>query len=156
MDRERQRFLQHPRRLQAYKLVWGQMEAQHYAPISLADVSHYIRQHPNDERSAFRVCLEFLDEYRAEPRAARARLLEPKPPPTTSRRWDAFLGALAEHLAFHDRLPVPDWAQKPDRFLDSSWFLLDLPSVKPSAIAESPAAFRRRAIWITAEALDRV
>lgn len=132
------------------------MEAAPYVPISLADVSFYIRRQPDDERWAFRLCLEFLDEYRAAPPAARTRLLETHPPPTGSKRWDAFLGALAEHLAFHDHLPVPEWAQKPDRFLDSSWFLLDLPSVRPSAIAESPAAFRRRAIWITAEALDRV
>ncbi|HEY8740873.1 MAG TPA: hypothetical protein VIN56_09810 [Candidatus Dormibacteraeota bacterium] len=132
------------------------MEARQYVPISLADVSSYIQHQPADARLAFRLCLEFLDEYRAEPRAARARLLATDPPPTGSKRWDAFLGALAEHLAFHDRLTVPGWAQMPDRFLDSSWFLLDLPSVRPSAIAESPAAFRRRAIWITAEALDRV
>ncbi len=132
------------------------METPQYEPISLADAADYIRRDPADEQSAFRICLEFLDEYKAEPRTSRGRLLETEPPPIGSRRWDAFLGALAEHLAFHDGLPVPDWAQTPLRFLDSSWFLLDLPSVRPSAIAESPAAFRRRAIWITTEALDRV
>ncbi len=132
------------------------MAAVRYTPMSIADVSAHIQRHRGDDRLAFRLCLEFLDEYAAEPLAARPRLLEAEPPQTGSARWDAFLGALAEHLAFHDGLRVPDWAQQPARFLDASWFLLDLPSVRPSAIAESPAAFRRRAIWITAEALDRV
>ena len=132
------------------------MQAPRYVPMSLADLAGHIRRQADDDRLAFRLCLEFLDEYRDEPSGSRAHLLEASPHGTGSARWNAFLGALAEHLAFHDGLPVPAWAQQEDRFLQESWFLLDLPSVRPSAIAESPAAFRRRAIWITAEALDRV
>src|SRR5258708_24288773 len=126
-----------------------------YEPLTLAGLAAHVGEHSADDGWAFRVCLEFLDEFRAEPSARQAALLRVEPKPTGSARWDAFLGALAEHLAFHGGFSVPAWAQKPERFLDRSWLLVDLPSVRPSALAESPAAFRRRAIWITAEAFDR-
>lgn len=127
-----------------------------YAPLTLSEVADHLRGHARDDEWAFRVCLEFLDEFHAEPPSVQPELLRQEPALTGSSRWDAFLGALAEHLAFHAGFPTPPWAQGADRFLGESWFLVNLPSVRPSALAESPAAFRRRAIWITAEALSRV
>ncbi|MGI8608571.1 MAG: hypothetical protein ACR2MY_04985 [Candidatus Dormibacteria bacterium] len=126
-----------------------------YRPLTLVQVAGHIRERPEDDERAFRLCLEFLDEFTAEPRKAQPALIEHEAGPTGTSRWDAFLGALAEHLAFHAGFTVPAWAQEPARFLGESWFLSDLPSARPSALAESPAAFRRRAIWLTAEALDR-
>ncbi len=54
---------------------------------------------------------EFLDEFYVEPsKAKRQRMLEDEPAPTGNARADAYLAAVAEHLAFRHGLDVPDWA----------------------------------------------
>jgi hypothetical protein len=42
------------------------------------------------------------------------------------------------------------------RFLDRFWFPSAVPGFRALAIAESPAAFRRRGIFIARGALERV
>ena len=99
---------------------------------------------------------EFLDEINLLPRRdLRARALAARPPDTGDRRADAYLGALAEHLAAVHGLPRPEWSIEPGRFLDSFWFPGLLPAFRAMAIAQSPAAFRRRGIFIPAAALER-
>lgn len=65
------------------------------------------------------------------------------------------MAALAEHLAFHDELEVPDWAYEDDRFLEQWWFPVELLSVRAEALVHSPGAFRIRGIFIGLGALDR-
>jgi hypothetical protein len=108
-----------------------------------------------DEEARRRLILEFVEEYRWEPPERRARLLTDRPPPTGDVRYDALLAALAEHLAYHDGLAIPQWAQEADRFLDQWWFPVSLPSVRAEALVRSPAAFRRRGIFIGSGALER-
>ena len=121
--------------------------------MTLAALSRVLRDAAEATRQLW--VQEFLEEYRWEPREARAALIAERPVPCGDARYDALLGALAEHVAFHDGLPVPSWAQQPDRFLKRWWFPVDLPSVKADAIVHSPAAFRRRGIFIGEHALDR-
>lgn len=99
--------------------------------------------------------LEFVEEYRWEPTEHRAALLEARPAPTGDHRYDAMLAALAEHLAYHDDLAVPDWAYDEDRFLEQWWFPIDLPYVRAEALVHSPGAFRIRGIFVGLGALDR-
>ena len=64
--------------------------------------------------------------------------LEPKPEPA----------ALAEHFAIHYQLPIPRWVNEPERFLEQWWFPTQFKSLHAQAIVESPAAFRRRGIFV--------
>lgn len=99
---------------------------------------------------------EFLDEFDLLPRVdLRERAIEGRPPNTSDQQADAYLGALAEHLASVHDLQRPGWAVEPGRFLATFWFPGLLPAFRPMAIAQSPAAFRRRGIFIPAAALAR-
>lgn len=100
---------------------------------------------------------EFLDEFELLPRPdLMDRAIRERPEPTGSAPADAYLGALAEHLAATRGLERPPWAAEPERFLNRFWFLSDVPGFRALAVAESPAAFRRRGIFIAKGALERV
>jgi hypothetical protein len=99
---------------------------------------------------------EFLDEfYSQDDDGLRAAMLADEPPPTDSRQADAYYAAVAEHLAFAYRLPVPEWTSAPTRFLDRPFFPRGLESLKATLLRESPIAFRRRMIFVDAEPLYR-
>lgn len=100
---------------------------------------------------------EFLDEYalRADP-ASRAEAIVERPALTGESRQDAYLGALAEHLAAVDRLERPAWSIEEERFLATFWFPSDVRGFRALAIAQAPAAFRRRGIFIPERSLHRV
>jgi len=100
---------------------------------------------------------EFLDEFQLLPRDdLRARAIRDRPAPTSDVHADAYLGALAEHLAATRGLERPDWAVEPSRFLDRFWFVSERPGFRALAVAQSPAAFRRRGIFIAEGALQRI
>lgn len=100
---------------------------------------------------------EFLDEFalRGDERS-RSRAIAERPPPTGDPRYDAYLGALAEHLAAVHRLRRPPWSVEPDRFLHRFWFVSEVPGFRAVAIAQAPAAFRRRGVFIPERSLHRV
>jgi hypothetical protein len=100
---------------------------------------------------------EFLDEFalRGDDRS-RAEAIEQRPKPTGDSRQDAFLGALAEHLAAAHGLSRPGWSVEPECFLDRFWFVSEVPGFRAVAIAQAPAAFRRRGIFIPERSLHRV
>lgn len=100
---------------------------------------------------------EFLDEFalRGNDRSRSAALAE-RPAPTGDPRHDAYLGALAEHLAAVHRLERPAWSIEPERFLPSFWFVSEVPGFRAVAIAQAPAAFRRRGVFIPERSLHRV
>src|SRR5690349_15640501 len=62
---------------------------------------------------------EFLDEFalRLEP-SSRVEAIHERPPDTDVPRFEAILGALAEHLAVTHDLERPRWALEPGRFLE--------------------------------------
>ncbi|MGH3766200.1 MAG: hypothetical protein ACRDS0_15590 [Pseudonocardiaceae bacterium] len=76
-------------------------------------------------------------------------------PRDLDQRADAYLGALAEHVAAHRGLTTPPWAGEPGRFLPRIWWP-PYPGLWARAIVESPAAFRRRGILLGAGMLNRV
>jgi hypothetical protein len=69
---------------------------------------------------------------------------------------DAFLGAMAEHLARQYALPVPDWCRKPERTLVEPTFAFKTHEGRMFLLVESPVAFRSRNIFISGDALSRV
>ena len=70
-------------------------------------------------------------------------------------RTDAYLAAVAEHLAFRHRLVPPAWSRQPQRFLRRPYFPCGLESLKAILIVESPVAFRRRMIFVGFDPLCR-
>lgn len=106
-------------------------------------------------------------ELRAPPRptsstTSAGRVTEPTwpvgstPSPGWSIRTDAYLGALAEHVAGTRGLAAPAWTREPRRFLDHFWWPSRTVGLHARALVESPAAFRRREIFIGRTTLHRV
>lgn len=121
-------------------------------PRSLREVLEFSHEH--GDRDA---CLrEFLDEYYlTQDREQRGVMLTDEPELTDDDRVNAYLAAVAEHLAIQNRSPVPAWTQQVQRFLRRPYFPIGLESLKASLIMESPAAFRRRMIFVSADPLYR-
>lgn len=87
--------------------------------------------------------------------ALKARAIQDEPEPTGDARYDAYLGALVEHLAGRDELTRPPWTTDRDRFLDRFWFVSEVKGFRAVLIACSPAAFRRRGIFVDPTSLLR-
>ena len=68
---------------------------------------------------------------------------------------DAYLAATAEHLAWQYGLPVPSWVSGDKRKLHRPWFASPLAALRAILILESPAAFRARNLFVSANALNR-
>lgn len=69
---------------------------------------------------------------------------------------DAYLAAVAEHVAASHDLPAPEWVRHGGRFLDHFWWPSTASALRARALVESPAAFRRRGIFIGRTTLQRV
>ena len=68
---------------------------------------------------------EFRNEFYIEVDPdRRAAMLADEPPSTEFPRADAYYAAVAEHLAFTYRLPVPPWTSSPSRIVDRPFFPL--------------------------------
>lgn len=109
---------------------------------------------------AYRCLMQLLDDYRRAQRtdgaAAAARLFDQMPDSTGDVRVDAALAGLAEHLARHDGWAPPLWAFDESRYAKPWWFVSGVRSWHAMALVESPLAFRKRGVFLTASALDRV
>ncbi|HWG99253.1 MAG TPA: hypothetical protein VNV66_08020 [Pilimelia sp.] len=111
-------------------------------------------------RGAYRCLMQLLDDYRRAVRrdgvAAGGRLFEDAPPATGDARVDAAMAGLAEHLARRDGWMPPLWAFEEARQARPWWFVSDVRSWHAAALVESPLAFRKRGVFLTATALERV
>jgi hypothetical protein len=119
-------------------------------PRSLHDVPLRVR----DDAQTFDVALrEFLDHFYANP-ADREASLRAQPVPLDNLR-DAYLAATAEHLARCHDLSVPTWSETYGLALRQPFFAGGLESLKALLTVESPAAFRRRMLFVSKNALSR-
>lgn len=96
---------------------------------------------------------EFLDFFYSTP-SARKTAFAKSPRPTGRPLADAYLAAVAEHLALSYRLAVPDWVHEESRFLRQAHFA-GPEGMKAVLLAESPTAFRRRMIFVDFDPLRR-
>jgi len=101
---------------------------------------------------------DFLDGFYENPEAAK---LAEEPRRLTDILHDegyadAYLAALAEHLAGQYRFPVPTWCRNPERSLEEPKFAFKTPEGRMFLLVESPTAFRVRNIFISADGLTRV
>lgn len=93
----------------------------------------------------------FLDEFQSQ---RRPDALEAEPR-RLDARLDAYLAATAESLATSHALPVPAWAWAESRKLRRPWFALPWAGLRAVLLLESPAAFRSRNLFVSANALSR-
>lgn len=104
--------------------------------------------------------MQLLDDYRRALRGGgvtgASRLFDEAPPRTGDVRVDAAFAALAEHLARHDGWAPPLWAFDESRQAKPWWFVSGVRSWHAMALVESPLAFRKRGVFLTASALERV
>jgi len=104
---------------------------------------------------------DFIDDFRlrAKSREEKMGMVQDEP---ESLGWDrhpdvrAYLAAVSEALCREAGLPPPDWTQKSDYFLKEPWFAGQLENLKAILLVESPIPFRRRNLFVSANALSRV
>ena len=107
---------------------------------------------------SFDLCLrEFLDGFRARPSQ---RSLDPEPRRLAGEVeggavFDAYLAATAEALATEFGLDTPAWTRRESRVLPRPWFALPWAGMRAVLLLESPAAFRSRNLFVSANALSR-
>lgn len=120
---------------------------------------HALRAEPARRSGAFRCVLQLLDDYERAIRngmATGAALFRDPPPGTGDSGVDAALAALAEHLARRDGWQAPDWTLDERRYAEPWWFVSGVRAWHALALVESPLAFRKRGVFLTASALERV
>ena len=100
----------------------------------------------------------FIDDFRGRCTTSEERLaiMADRPDPTGELETDAYLAAVAESLCREGGLRPPAWTEVPDYYLPRPWFAGGLQSLKAILLAESPAPFRRRNLFVSANALHRV
>ena len=98
---------------------------------------------------------DFLDRFREHPSfdliAEEPDLLEPVL--KDDGKADAFLASTAAYLAQQHQLPVPLWARGTARALEKPWFAAKSHNLRMVLLQESPAAFRVRNLFVSANAL---
>jgi hypothetical protein len=67
---------------------------------------------------------------------------------------DAYYAATAATLAGRIGERHPAWTRDPERYLTNPWFASPGPSMRACLLLESPARFRERNLFVTANALS--
>ena len=119
-------------------------------PGTLCEVARRVNR---GEQQFDTAVLEFLDSFYANPEL-RLSAIEVRPELIDALR-DAYLAAVAEHLAKSYRLPVPEWTETQGNDLHEPFFAGGLETLKGILVAESPTAFRRRLLFVSKDALSR-
>ena len=122
-------------------------------PLSLVEVAQWADSH----RSFHRHLADFLDQFYSgplpemlaeEPSVLRGKFQE-------GEVADAYLAATAVYLARRIRATPPAWAWQESRKLRSPWFASRGAAVRATLLAESPAPFRERNLFVSENALSR-
>jgi hypothetical protein len=122
-------------------------------PASLAEVADW-----TTDRQAFHLHVaDFVDEFR---RVGHRDMLSGEPRRLASVYedgdvGDAYLAAVAVSLAREIQQPPPGWAWAESRKLRRPWFAWPGPALRATLLAESPAPFRERNLFVSANVLAR-
>ncbi len=99
----------------------------------------------------------FLDRFKNEP------IIEmvSEEPPTLHETLndhgfaDSYAAAAAAHLCQLHGIPFPSWVDKKSRRMEFPWFAAKSHNLRMILLQESPAAFRVRNLFVSANALSR-
>ena len=99
---------------------------------------------------------DFLHEFQAMPTVT---MLQPCPRLLSEvfeggKVCDAYLAAVAATLSGQLGEPSPEWVYKPERYLHTPWFATNGAAMRACLLLESPARFRERNLFVTANALS--
>jgi len=122
---------------------------------SLRDVASRMADEQDDGRR-YKLALEFVRGYVEAPKSLRAGLIATPPKVIGDARWDALVAALADHYAFHDRLPQPAWTSEAQRFCFPPFSPAGGVGVRVMARVHAPAAFLRHGVLVMPEDLRPV
>lgn len=122
-------------------------------PESLADVARRVAA----GESFLGAMADFLDEFRdAADESALAEVPMRLGKDGGEGRWkDAWLAAAADHLAGLHGFKRPAWLNDPERFLEEPRFASRTRSGRLFLLKDSPAAFKSRNLFVSANALER-
>lgn len=100
-----------------------------------------------DEQVRLRIFFEFM-RGADETGTSALDLIVDEPALIGDQRFDALLAAAAEYISARWGRPGPLWSVSIERFLDTAWWVSDLPSARAFAAVWTPATFRRRGIYL--------
>jgi hypothetical protein len=109
-----------------------------------------------DDHEALRWVAQFVAEFKRSSSTDRPTLVADEPPSTGDRRWDSLLAGVVEKCCFDQRLAVPAWTLRADRFLDQWWFVTPYRSLHASAFVATPVALANRGVFIHGSSLESV
>jgi hypothetical protein len=95
--------------------------------------------------------MDFVDEFRR----SRDLSVAAEPFRLSHPRYDALLASALEYLCHEQGLETPAWSWEVP-VLPEPWFVSGIENLKALAIAQSPAFFRRRKIFVLDNFLSRV
>ena len=121
------------------------------AQLSLAQVADAMRD-DDDYKHRLKWAFAFFRGDGADT----AALIAEEPNPVGDRRFDAFLAAAAEHVAYHHGVAPPEWCYAPSRILDFGWHIAEYQQARRWAYARTPGAFLVRGIYIEERELVNV
>ncbi len=110
-----------------------------------------------DQRQFSHALRDFLDGFYAAPDVNKL-LDEPKCLDASLKDdglADAYLAAVCEHLCRRHRFPCPAWIKDPRRVLARPHFAAKTHELRMIYLEESPTAFRKRNLFVSANALSR-
>jgi len=115
---------------------------------SLAEVARR-----TNEGHEFGYCLaDFLDGFYPKPTESAIH----KEPEKISPYNDSYLAAVADDCCRRYHWRLPNWCLEQERFLKEPFFAAKTHALRMLYLMDSPAAFRERNIFVSANALSRV
>ena len=120
---------------------------------TLADCLRLVKE-PDDFHYAI---ANFLDRFKNDPTP---EMVSEEPPIlrgilNDNGLADAYAAAAATHLCQLRGIAFPSWVDKDSRRLKSPWFAAKTHNLRMILLQESPAAFRVRNLFVSANALHR-
>lgn len=119
-------------------------------PASIAEIAHRVAA-----GASFRFELaDFLHEFA---RRGDFEMLREEPlllRDQTEAMHDAYLAAVASFLSGRMGCPAPPWTRAAERILREPWFANPGRHMRALLLVESPAAFRERNLFVSANALS--
>lgn len=113
-------------------------------PTTIREVSERINR--GDDRNAIS---DFKHDFLRGDSEQRLAMVADEPVAMDDERYGAYLAGLTEWLCRKYSLPVPEWVDKDRYYLNRPWFVDGFKNLTAMALVQSPAAFKKRNVFLT-------
>ncbi len=96
---------------------------------------------------------EFIDDFNSASVDDKTLMIQEAPIKMKRKHIEVYLAAVADFLCHRDNIKIPEWTKK--LYLKKPYFYGG-EKLKPILLIESPVAFRRRNLFVSANAVMRV